>query len=79
MIYIWKCPVCDERYESPSRRTEEQVIHEHFNRAVLMRRDYKAEGVLVDRFALRVGGSRWARREPLGPDEAHQHNEERRS
>ena len=77
MIYCWKCPVCGEQTESSSRRVEDQVIHEHFDHAVLMRRDYRAENKQIDRFALRVGGTRWARREPLGPEEASKYNKER--
>jgi hypothetical protein len=29
-----------------------------------MRRDYRAENIGVDRFALRVWGNRWTRRDP---------------
>ena len=77
MIFIWKCPECGERTESASRRVEDQVIHEHFNRAVPMRRDYRAEGVQVDRFALRIGGTRAARGDPLPAEEAERVNKER--
>ena len=79
MKYCWKCPVCGEQSESGSRRVEDQVIHEHFNHAVIMRRDYQAEQAQVDRFSLRqdVRGTRKHRADPLSPDEAHKANQEK--
>jgi len=77
LIYVWICPVCEERHESRSRRVEDQPIHEHFNRAVIARRDFQSEGVQVDRFAFRVGGNRRARSEPMPYEEARRHNEEK--
>ncbi len=42
-----------------------------------MRRDYQAEGAQIDKFSLRVPGTRFHRRDPLGPDEALKYNMER--
>ena len=73
MKYVWKCPECRRREE----RCENEGLFTCDYDDRVMHRDYRAQGIQVDRFALRVGGTRWSRREPMGPEAASDYNKER--
>jgi hypothetical protein len=62
MTYVFRCPTCEKRVESPSREGLVECIDD----GTPMVRDWRAEGMHVDRFALRVWGNRYTRRDPEG-------------
>lgn len=67
MIYCFKCPECGYRVETTQREPAPWCDRNEDGPEMI--RDYKAEAVGVDRFALKTWGSRSTRREPEGTGE----------
>lgn len=65
MTYCWKCTECGYRFDRPMREPTTPDPCPNCAADTLVR-DWKAEGVGVDRFALKTWGSRAQRREPEG-------------
>lgn len=66
MTYCFRCKKCGETIETTTR---DEVTCAAGHKPVLMVRDYQAESVGVDRFALKTWGNRSTRREPEGSGE----------
>jgi hypothetical protein len=81
VVYCFKCPKCGREVESNIREPVPWCACKKMAHPTEMVRDYKAESVQVDKFALRqdVRGNRKHRADPLPPDEAHRVNQERMS
>jgi hypothetical protein len=54
MTYCFRCPLCDIRLEAPSRK----AICTNGHEPQFMLRDWKAEGVMIDKGAFHGGGIR---------------------
>lgn len=86
MIYCFRCPSCGRVYEKKNRDFVGVCENTHFivgpnAEDTTLRRDYRTEAALIDKFSLRqdVRGTRRHRTDPLPPEEAHRVNQERKS